>query len=461
VRIHPRDAVNIAGESDSLPAVLVDAFVVDTTTESSFPRSAEEVRRWMAARLDVSPVFTRSLQRRALDLGDPFWVDTRPDLVRQVHVCHAAERGWAPVERLISHKLSTRTPSDAIWDMTVMHDVCGVQGLPDRSSIVVLQIHHAALDGLGIAEVMAGLFSSHAHVERTSNSRRERIPSIASDVARLPGRLATTVRAWRSRRRTNLDDVTRVENEPLKDLHIRVAGGAPVVRTLWRPLDDLRAATRAFGHGVTINDLALTVVSESLRRWLASQGIESQHVSAMVPVDTGSAAADSANKTRFLRVDLHADVADLGERVVVLHHEIAARRAVLMGRPPGAPAPIEVAPPIVARAVARVAAAAMREARVDLSIVSNIRHPDVPLAFGDAPVVAGFHPLVVGGGIGVAHNVTSVAGQIGLTITAAPEVMTDPDRYALMVAEALDDVMRAMVHEEPSWEDHPVNTFGR
>jgi diacylglycerol O-acyltransferase / wax synthase len=102
-----------------------------------------------------------------------------------------------------------------------------------------------------------------------------------------------------------------------------------VVGFVTRPLDGLKRVSKAFGEGITINDVVLTAIAGGLRRWLAEEGTPVGELRAKVPVSLHHAGEDvgaSANRDSFLVVDLALDQTDPVERLRAISAETQDRK---------------------------------------------------------------------------------------------------------------------------------------
>jgi WS/DGAT/MGAT family acyltransferase len=241
-----------------------------------------QVKRMLAARLDVAPIFSRRLAPMPLNLAHPVWLDgTKVDLdfhVRRAPV--AAPGGQAELERCVAElhaQLLDR--SRPLWMMYVF------DGLADGRRGYYFKVHHAVLDGAAGTLLAAALYDTSARA-----GRRPRAPARSARGA-APGAIAVAgavfshdagqfVRLLRS-----LPDAARllasIIGVPAPGLRRNFSFGPRTVLNATigaersiafssLPLDEIKAIGAR--HDATINDVVLALCSGALRRYLARHG---------------------------------------------------------------------------------------------------------------------------------------------------------------------------------------------
>ena len=122
----------------------------------------KDILRYVESRLHTSPIFRQKLVSLPLSLDYPYWVDDdRFDL--EFHVRHIAlpePRDWRQLcillARLHSRPLDMQRPP---WEMYVVEGLDNVGGIPEGAFALISKYHHAAIDGVSGAELLAGLHS--------------------------------------------------------------------------------------------------------------------------------------------------------------------------------------------------------------------------------------------------------------------------------------------------------------
>ncbi|GAB2925161.1 WS/DGAT/MGAT family O-acyltransferase [Nonomuraea fastidiosa] len=250
-------------------------------------------------RLPYVPALRRKLAPVPLGLDHPYWQE-EDDLDLDYHV---REIGLPPpgddrqlaeqVARLHSRRLDRGRP---LWEIYLIH------GLPGDRTALYTKIHHAAVDGIGGADVLAALLDvtpEPAPPPPVEPEHDQPPPGLAEMVARGLARLATNpahaVR-FAADAVPHLDEIPVVSRLPgaalVSGIARRLAGEGhapdlpvlPAPRTPFSgpvsahrryafvslPLEEIKQVRKAFG--VTVNDVVMAVCAGALRRWLAAHG---------------------------------------------------------------------------------------------------------------------------------------------------------------------------------------------
>src|SRR4051794_1135640 len=141
-------------------------------------------------RLSRSPIFRRRLVRVPLDLDHPYWIeDENFDL--EFHVRHTRlpePADWRQlcitVARLDSRPLDLSRP---LWEMYVIEGLDNVDGVPAGSYAVFTKLHHAAVDGHSMRDIISGIHDLTPEPDGASRAddwEPEERPGAASLLAR-------------------------------------------------------------------------------------------------------------------------------------------------------------------------------------------------------------------------------------------------------------------------------------
>ena len=295
------------------------------------------VRRHLAGRLHLSPVFTRRLASMPLAVANPVWVHADAVDLR-AHVRHLRLRApgtfaqlEATVARLHARLLERDRP---FWRLYV------IEGLASGELALYTKIHHATLDGA------ASVAFAHALLDTTALPRAVPPSGIPADGGEQPG-LATAAGNRRQDHgragpaRVQATARTRPRDDRAGRAHRCNAGAQPARRVVpVRPEDAAqrhdrprsrdrdpvhspasRALHVADRHQVTVNDVVLAVVSGALRRHLAARGaLPAEPMVAAVPVSLREAGnTDATTLATMSRMGLATDIPDPLARLHAIH----------------------------------------------------------------------------------------------------------------------------------------------
>jgi hypothetical protein len=183
------------------------------------------------------------------------------------------------------------------------------------------------------------------------------------------------------------------------------------------------AAVRAFAHthGGTVNDVVLAMVAGGLRDLLASRGETLDRVTISVPVSArhGADSGRLGNQVGVMPVAVPCD-GGLGARVSA----VAAVTRERKSRARGASAALLV-PAFLLLARVGLLGWFVNRQRLVHTVVTNLRGPRQPLAFGGAPVGAVIAIPSTTGNVTVTFGALSYAGTLRVTVLSDPSQMPD------------------------------------
>lgn len=427
------------------------------------PLSLDDLRRHLAARLDQLPAFRWRVVPVPLSLANPVFVED-PHFDLGDHLCRAvlpepggpAELG-AACARLASKRLDRGRP---LWRITL------IDGLADGRQAMVLEIHHALMDGFVTRTTLARIFSGEQRTASAPSWQPCPMPgpvrlvtgALAHDVralAGLPELVGRTRRATVAVRRRRADATVRVPRAGVDPPLSAINEGFTPERRFARaalPLDDVLTVKDV--AGVTVNDVALTLVGGALRGYLHARGaLPDRPLVASVPVamdEPGDTPRVVGNRFTRLITSLATDVADPWERLQRISEVTAEAKACLdiEGRELMVDW-LEYFPPMLVGPLARRGQAVRRrpgKRRVGLGanvVVSNLRGPSVPWQLGSTVVEEMYLVGPPSSGIGVNFALWDYAGRLLFGILSFADSVEDPDELAVRLSQCLEELVAA------------------
>jgi WS/DGAT/MGAT family acyltransferase len=461
------DAAFLSLETPTTPMHVGAVLVMDPPegTRSLFSPSTRyaQIRRVIGQRLHmVAPLRQRAL-RVPFGLHHPVWVDD-PDFELDDHLMRASlpEPGGQPeldafVASVMSRPLD---PDRPLWEMYV------VEGLEGARIALVAKIHHAILDGVSGASVLA------AFLDLTPRSRvvplppewnPEPLPSsaqmlrhAATSLVRQPGQALTTihdgVEALADLGMHNRDLTSRGEQPPPGFFAAprTSINGAVSNRKRYAglsvSLEDVRLVGRVFE--ATVNDVILACVSGGLRRLLAGRDEDPEgSLVAMVPVSTrpDGQGEELGNQVSGMLVSLASDIDDPVARLDAISESarVAKEQEKLhRGRFVGDLAQIAV--PVLTTRVARAVAGTrlFDKMRPPFNVtVSSVRVPDVTLFCAGSQVVGLFPVGPVAPGIGLNVTAFSYLDRVSFGMLSCRRLLPELDDLASHTEDALGELV--------------------
>lgn len=414
------------------------------------------VRRHVAQRLHLSPVFTRCLAPMPLTLANPVWVsgDTVDLRTHVRHMKLPAPGTLAQLEAMVGRMHARTLDRDRpLWRLYV------IEGLASGELALYTKIHHATLDGA------ASVAFAHALLDTTPEPRE--VPAGERPAqgehpgaAQLLRTAVTTTATQAGRALRQLPELVRVlaalvaridaspalaprsgsfRFAPRTPLNVSI-GRARAVATLSVPL---RAVVRvADRHQATVNDVVLAIVSGALRRHLGSRAsLPAQPMIAAVPVSLREAAnTEATTLATMVRMGLATDVEKPLARLQAIHAGSGRTKSLTRELRSVIPTdfPSIGMPWLFGAAAALYGRARLADRIPPLAnlVVSNFPGPTAPLYLAGARLLTWWPLSIVEHGLGLNVTVQSYAGSLDFGVVAARSALGDPAAFVAAMREA-------------------------
>jgi WS/DGAT/MGAT family acyltransferase len=430
-----------------------------------------QIRRVIEQRVPLVPQLRQRALRVPFGLYHPAWVDD-PEFELDDHMRRAsvpAPGGSRELGDLVADVMSRRLdPDRPLWEMVVIEGLAG-----DRTAIVA-KLHHAILDGVSGALLLAAFldlgpqgrpvpFSEEPWNPGPVPSAGTLLRYAASSLARQPQVVADAFQRGvdaivdvAGQNRELADEGTAPPPAPFSAPRTSLNGNLSSRRryaTVAVPMADVKLVRRAFG--TTVNDVLLASVSGALGRLLALRGeTPGGSLVAMVPVSTRRApdrgtlgTVALGNRVSGMLVSLATTVEDPVERLLAISRGTRVAKAqdrLAGGRLLADVA--QVAPPVLASQVMRWASGLRLFDRVSPPFnvtVSSVPGPGSALWFAGSRVVE-LHPVgPVAEGVGL--NVTSMTYEdsVRFGLLGCRRLVPDVHDLAVLLDDALGKLVAA------------------
>jgi diacylglycerol O-acyltransferase len=427
--------------------------------------SVEELRDVIEPRLHLTPVLRQRLVSAPFGIGPFFWVDD-PDFDIEFHLREVGLPSpgddmqlGEQVARIHARPLDRNRP---LWEMYLIHNVSGGR------QAVYSKIHHAAIDGVSGAEVLATLMDISAEPRIVGPPDEEWAPdgvpgprsllgASLGGIAMQPLTTATTI----ARALPHLPAIPGVNNIPGVQAMTRTLGpvvslfsggsvGIPVAarkldvpRT---PLNGTITAHRRFAFGslsladvkavknarqLTLNDVVMALCAGALRMWLLDHdGLPDVPLVAAVPVSVrvDGEAGTSGNKVSMMFAEIPTHLPSPGERLDFVQAAMAEAKGEFDGVPATILQDMAAAIPTALAGLASRAAYWMGLAgMLPFNLfISNVPGPQLPLYVAGARV-RGIYPASAINDVSGALNITlfSYDGSLDFGLIACRELVPD------------------------------------
>jgi len=428
----------------------------------------EATKALFAERLHLLEPMRRKLVTVPFDLDHPYWIED-PDLDLDFHIRQTAvpppgtdEQLAELVSRLIARPLDRSRP---LWELYVIY------GLESGHIAQLTKVHHAAIDGVGGAQLLASILDLEPDAPAPAGTvpDPEPVPSEEQMLLRGLASLATrpykqgrllvrTLRElpqigravdWAGLARAVPEPVAqlfgqqprRPEDEPVQ---LSRTGGLTRPSTRFNnkigphrrfaftsvPLEEVKAVKDALG--VTVNDVVLGMCAGALRAYLDKHGeLPEESLRAMIPVSvrTEEQANTWGNRVSGMLAALATDVADPVDRLQVINAETRRAKESLGALPADLLTDVaEFAPPAIFARASRVMARSELANRVDPPfnlIISNVPGPQFPLYAGGAEMLSYIPVSAVADTQGLNMTIMSYNGRCDFGLVACRDAVPD------------------------------------
>lgn len=437
--------------------------------------SRTDLQDMLRARLPYVPALRRKLAPVPLGLDHPYW-EQEDDLDLDYHV---REIGLPPggddrqlaeqVSRLHARRLDRSRP---LWEIYLIHGLAG-----GRTGLYT-KIHHAAVDGIGGADVLAALLDlapEPAPPPPHAPERDEPPPGAAEMLLRGLTRLALNpAHAVRfvAQAVPHLDEIPVLSSLPgsraLSGLARKAAGAGqapelPAAPAPWTPFSGPVSQHRRFAFvslplgeiktvrkrfEVTVNDVVMAVCAGALRRWMdAHGGPPDRPLVAGVPFslrDTGD--EEAGNQVTLVPAPLAAHLADPVERLRDVHDAMGR----IKDRFALAPARwlrefSEAMPAALMGLASRSAFGLLGQTAPPINVmVSNVPGPQFPLYVSGARLLT-YYPVSVITDMSGGVNITAFSydGSVDFGVVTDREMVPDAWELAEYLRDSLDELLDA------------------
>ncbi|HEX9259835.1 MAG TPA: wax ester/triacylglycerol synthase family O-acyltransferase [Acidimicrobiales bacterium] len=451
----------------------------------------EATRALILERLEILGPFRRRLREVPLGLDNPYWVDD-PHFDIDFHVRHHAipspgtnEQLAEAVCRIIARPLDRSRP---LWELYV------IEGLEGGLVAQLTKVHHATIDGVSGAKMLAALLDTDPEVRPSGDvwqwtpepepTDAELLRLTALEYLRRPEKLVRlNVRMLRelafTTRSRGVRALADLAAQPLPGpvgqmMRDRLRGGnevdevpalppTPAPRTPFNrsisahrklafttlALDDVKGVKNKLG--CTLNDVIMGLCSGTLRRYLESHAaLPDEPLIALVPVSirTGDEDETYQNRVWFMLANLATNEKDPVERVLKIRGAMNAAKEMKDAMPAEVLTDFtKFAPPALAARVMRLYSRTKIADRMNPPfnlIISNVPGPAYPLYSAGARLEHFYPVSALADGQGLNMTVQSYNGSLDFGFLACRELVPDVAAMNGMLRDSLQELIDAV-----------------
>lgn len=357
-------------EREGFPFDIAGFATVEASPEGPLP--FEHVRALFDQRYHRSPLMTRVAAQAPMGIGQDRWTQVTPLDIDQ-HVHHTTVPAPGDMDAMLATILElSKEPLDRgrpLWDCWYL------TGMADGSAGLLMRIHHAGVDGMGIMQMQRVIHDMeptpidptkrgpHQEARRPPSRLRralsevpDRITTEAVTTTRIvkqvgsavPGAIAAPIRAAAGTA-PRLGSLLRLKLPSTSSIHLpelppfipsptahppttlfnkHVSDSRKALAVTSLPLTDVKKVRRAFPD-VTINDILLALVTGTLRDYLeAHDELPTKPLRTTCPVNVRTSADKAAQGVHITTtwIDLPVHLRDPAERLLTVSANATAAK---------------------------------------------------------------------------------------------------------------------------------------
>jgi diacylglycerol O-acyltransferase len=451
----PNTPQHIGGLGIYDPSTAPGGFVRFKQVISSFER-----------RLATMPLFRTRLVEVPGGLDKPYWVrDENFDVefhLRHIALPHPGDWRQLCIQaaRLHARPLDMTRP---LWEVYIIEGLDKIPNIPQGSFAVYTKIHHSLVDGAGSQGFMAALHDLEpvpAEQFQPMNNDEKGI----SDREPTAGELLTRAAINSAKDAVNLtrgavsltSDLVKMglalsRNEmPVPEMYApktrlnKPVGPHRVFESATFKLLDFKALKNA--TATTINDVALSVISGAMRKYLEHYNeLPDESLTASMPLNMRSRRSQSKdnNQVGSIFASLHTNIAGPVERLQAIH--VSTQTAKQFGEKSPMVDALKLAgifSPLVTKTAARLWSESEMSSVLPTNIstvISNVPGPNFDLYCAGARLVSNHGLGLLTPGVGIFQMVYSSSDIFTISVLADRDIIPDPEFYRECIEKSFEE----------------------
>ncbi len=452
-QLGPLDSAFLNLENNTTPQHVGGLGIYDPSTAPNGQVRFKDVIDNFEKRFQAMPIFRTRLVRVPGQIDRPYWVvDQNFDV--EFHLRHIAlpEPGdwrqlWIQVARLHSRSLDLSRP---LWEAYVIEGLDNIPDIPKGAFAIYTKMHHSLVDGAGGQGFMTAIHDLEPNPKPSSATAEAKI------VDRQPSNTELLSRAAVNRVKNTLslgsgfiqkakemaayqrsvknNEIPSANVEASRTRFNEMVGPHRVADAAVFSLDDFKSIKNAVG--VTLNDVAVSVIGGGLRKYLQHYNeLPETSLAAGIPMDmrTRRAATDENNQIASMVASIRTDIGDPIERLKAVHESMNIAKESNATNPMVDSLKIAgVFSPALSQAVAKFYVRNELSKRLPISIcgvITNVQGPNFSMYSAGAKLVRNYGLGLLTPGSGLFHSIYSFDGMVTLTVLGDRDQMPDPEFY--------------------------------
>ena len=421
--------------------------------------------KFVETKLHLIPRYKQRAVFPSFHLGLPNWeLDPNFDIlnhVREVVLKQGTDSDFkAEMAKVISSTLDRNHP---LWDITL------VQGLKGNRTGMIIRLHHCMADGVSGVGIMNALLDASPTPGKPAPPKqpRQERPRPTDSVAMLLDEALKSYQTFMQGALTAQSEVLTIARELLAGatqghteelLHLVPELGSPSDRLPFNkichgpqqiawgelPMADIKAIRGNCGG--TVNDVVLTVIASTVRRYAKQHGVNlrGRQLRMIVPVNVrgDGDAAELGNRITFLPINVPLFISDPRALLARISERITFLRSI------GVPEMVGMFGMLVSKVPLAVQAAlvpVLTQLPLSLAnmICTNIPGPQVPLYMLGHKLLRCYPYVPIGGEMGVNVAIMSYNGVAYVGFGGDVMAVPDIERFEEMLRESFAELCKA------------------
>lgn len=454
-RLSAVDASLLYSESPSVPLHVCSIAELDTTTIPGGYRF-ESFRERLASRMQAMPALRARLANSQLNLDHPVWVeDTEVDVSLHVQRIGLPAPGGREELAEACGRIAS-TPLDRglpLWEMAVIEGVGGSDPHDGGPVVLMIKVHHAAVDGVSAANLLGQLCDVEADAAPPKAvagvGGAKPLEIAASGLMRFATRPMELMRSVPTAVSTVVNTIGRARGgramaapfaAPTTVFNAEITSDRAIAFAQLE-LDDIKRVKNRFG--ATVNGVVMALCAGALRGYLLNRKeLPDKPLVAVVPSSVhGKTDRPGRNQLSGMFCDLHTDVADPVARLRAIAESGTRAKEHSSALKPTLLADVtEVIPPALFGVVLDVLSRTpLKRTAIHNAVISNVAGPQNVLFAMGARMNALYPlgPIFHGSGLNI--TVMSLSGKLNVGIVSCRKLVDDlwdlADRFEVALAE--------------------------
>ncbi len=416
-------------------------------------------------RLHLLPRYVQKVVPDTFNIGHPTWEDAE-DFDIQNHIFKIKQKGAMTETELV--KVAGETLSSVMDRNKPLWELYVVERLEGGRSALIAKVHHCMVDGISGVDLIKIIFDispdstapPKPEIVKIETPKKEPIQKLLESV--MGGLQETTSRLMEMQggllyMASNLAKAETVENLPqVAEVLPAVTTPPPMLPFNGKCSGERRLAWSEFSFtdarkvrnvlGGTVNDVVLTVLSESVARYTTfhKEKIKGKQMRFMVPVSLRQKDQRGAlgNLISILPVEIPLDIATLPERFKYVNQKTAlmkeskmAEGLMLFGAIYGViPAPLQ-------SILGQIADLPFPPFNM---VATNVPGPQVPLYLAGRKMLIQYPYVPIGYGLGLGCAILSYNQYLYFGLSSDAQAMPDVEKFKEILDEVFADLLQTV-----------------